>query len=61
MNPDSLSVIKNAIVEPALAAVELGKAVQFIRIGYFCKDKDSQPGKPVFNKTIGLKDGWAKE
>ena len=61
MNPDSLTVIKNAMVEPALADIEVGKAVQFIRIGYFCKDKDSQPGKPVFNKTIGLKDGWAKE
>ena len=61
MNKDSLTVINNAMVEPALADIEVGKAVQFIRIGYFCKDKDSKPGKPVFNKTIGLKDGWAKE
>jgi glutaminyl-tRNA synthetase len=61
MNKDSLTVIGNAMVEPALADIEVGKAVQFIRIGYFCKDKDSKPGKPVFNKTIGLKDGWAKE
>ena len=60
LNPDSLKVITNAYVEPALAEVPVGTTVQFIRIGYFCKDKDSQPGKPVFNRTITLKDGWAK-
>jgi glutaminyl-tRNA synthetase len=60
INPDSLQIVTDAIVEPALAELEVGKTAQFIRIGYFCKDKDSKPGKPVFNRTIGLKDGWAK-
>ncbi len=60
LNPNSLEVIENAYVEPALAEVPVGTTVQFIRIGYFCKDKDSQPEKPVFNRTITLKDGWAK-
>jgi len=61
INPDSLEVLKDCIVEPALAEVKVGVPMQFLRMGYFCKDKDSAPGRLVFNRTISLKDGWAKE
>ncbi|MDD3000924.1 MAG: glutamine--tRNA ligase/YqeY domain fusion protein, partial [Candidatus Riflebacteria bacterium] len=60
INQNSLQIVTDAVVEPALAELEVGKTAQFIRIGYFCKDKDSKQGKPVFNRTISLKDGWAK-
>ncbi len=59
LNPDSLRV-SQGLLEPALAEIEPGKTVQFERLGYFCKDKDSQPGKPVFNRTATLRDSWAK-
>jgi glutaminyl-tRNA synthetase len=55
------SVLKEARVEPALADAKIGEAVQFERNGYFCADPDSKPGKPVLNRTIGLRDTWAKE
>ncbi len=61
ISPDSLEVLKDCIVEPALAEVKAGVPMQFLRMGYFCKDKDSAPGRLVFNRTISLKDGWAKE
>ncbi len=61
INPESLEVLTDAIVEPALAEVATGVPMQFLRMGYFCKDKDSAPGRLVFNRTISLKDGWAKE
>ncbi|MDD3146580.1 MAG: glutamine--tRNA ligase/YqeY domain fusion protein [Candidatus Riflebacteria bacterium] len=61
INPDSLEVLRDCFVEPALAEVAAGVPLQFLRMGYFCKDKDSAPGKLVFNRTIALKDGWAKE
>jgi len=61
INPESLEVLKDCIVEPALAEVKVGVPMQFLRMGYFCKDKDSAPGRLVFNRTISLKDGWAKE
>lgn len=61
INPDSLEVLKDCVVEPALAEVKTGVPMQFLRMGYFCKDKDSTPGRLVFNRTISLKDGWAKE
>ncbi len=61
INPDSLEVLKDCVVEPALAEVKTGVPMQFLRMGYFCKDKDSAPGRLVFNRTISLKDGWAKE
>ncbi|HPW58489.1 MAG TPA: glutamine--tRNA ligase/YqeY domain fusion protein [Candidatus Rifleibacterium sp.] len=61
INPDSLEVLKDCIVEPALAEVKVGVPMQFLRMGYFCKDKDSAPDRLVFNRTISLKDGWAKE
>ena len=60
MNPDSLKVVQ-AKLEPNLKDVEPGFKCQFERQGYFCADaKDSKPGKPVFNRTVTLKDAWAK-
>ena len=60
LNPASLEVIPDAKVEPAAAAVAAGTRFQFERIGYFCVDPESTPGKPVFNRTVTLKDSWAK-
>lgn len=59
LNPDSLKVTE-ALAEPALLEDTSGIAVQFERLGYFVKDPDSVPGKPVFNKTVGLKDPFKK-
>ena len=61
INPDSLEVIKTAFVEPSLANAANGTNYQFIRKGYFCLDKESSSGKLVFNRTVSLKDAWAKE
>ena len=61
INPNSLQVIANAMVEPSLKNATLQSRYQFIRKGYFCLDKDSTAGKPVFNRTATLKDAWAKE
>lgn len=61
VNPDSLQIITNALLEPSLKNAETGQKFQFIRKGYFCVDKDSTTEKPVFNQTVGLKDSWAKE
>jgi glutaminyl-tRNA synthetase len=60
INQDSLEVLSDCMLEPALANVELGKAVQFERQGYFAIDPDSKPGALVFNRTIGLRDSWGK-
>ncbi len=60
LNPDSLEVVADARVEPALAATAAGAAVQFERQGYFCPDPDATPERPVFNRTVGLRDTWAK-
>ena len=61
LNPDSLKVIM-ACAEPSLAEAAPGEKFQFERIGYFCADsRDSKPGKPVFNRTVTLKDSWTKE
>jgi glutaminyl-tRNA synthetase len=60
LNPNSLEVLADARVEPALATLKPGEAVQFERQGYFCLDPDSKPGKLVFNRTVGLRDTWAK-
>lgn len=59
LNPGSLEVVE-ALVEPALAAGNDPAPLQFERVGYFCRDRDSSPGKPVFNRTVGLRDSWAK-
>jgi glutaminyl-tRNA synthetase len=60
LNPQSLEVLAEARVEPALAGDNSGEAVQFERQGYFCRDRDSKPGRLVFNRTVGLRDTWAK-
>jgi glutaminyl-tRNA synthetase len=60
LNPQSLEVLSDAKLEPALIADNSDAPVQFERQGYFVRDKDSQPGKPVFNRTVGLRDTWAK-
>jgi len=60
MNPDSLKLLNNCKVEPMLATVKSGDKFQFQRIGYFCVDPDSATNKPVFNRTVSLKDNWAK-
>ena len=61
LNPTSLELLGQARLEPALADAKLEQPVQFERQGYFCLDRDSKPGKPVFSRTIGLRDTWAKE
>lgn len=61
LNPDSLTVIHTAQLEPALCEATLEDRFQFLRLGYFCLDKDAKPGSLIFNKTVGLKDSWAKE
>ncbi len=59
LNPSSLEVVR-AIVEPSLADAKVGDKVQFERLGYFCVDRDTKPGALVFNRTVTLKDAWAK-
>lgn len=62
INPDSLEIVKTCMVEPALAEVKAGTSVQFERLGYYCADtKDHVHSAPVFNRTVTLKDAWAKE
>ena len=61
INKDSLTVVPHAYAEPALLQDSMGIGFQFLRKGYFCVDKDSTPSKLVFNRTVGLKDTWAKE
>lgn len=60
INPDSLKVVPNAFTEPSVALAGPDDCLQFIRKGYFCLDKDSTPGNLIFNRTVTLKDGWAK-
>lgn len=60
INPESL-VVKTAYIEPSLADSKALDHFQFLRLGYFCTDRDSTPEQPIFNKTVGLKDSWAKE
>ena len=59
LNPASLEVIPEALVEPSLAALPVGERVQFERLGYFCVDKDSTPQKRVFNRAVALMVSWA--
>ena len=61
LNPDSLKVLDNCYVEPFAVDNESARYLQFQRIGYFVKDKDSTAEHPVFNKTVGLKDNWNKQ
>jgi glutaminyl-tRNA synthetase len=60
LNPNSLEVIANAKLEPSLANAAPGSRYQFERLGYFCVDTDSTARRPVFNRTVALKDSWAK-
>ena len=60
LNQDSLDVLENAKLEPNLAGLETGTTVQFERLGYFCVDSDSEEDKLVFNRTVPLRDSWAK-
>ncbi|MCR9011781.1 glutamine--tRNA ligase/YqeY domain fusion protein [Gabonibacter chumensis] len=61
LNENSLKVLTRCKLEPSLKEVKEGDRFQFQRLGYFCVDKDSRPGKLVFNRTVGLKDTWAKQ
>ncbi len=60
LNPASIEVIADALLEPALLDAPAGAPVQFERLGYFAPDPASTPDKPVFNRTVGLRDSWAK-
>jgi glutaminyl-tRNA synthetase len=60
LSPASEEVLKDCLVEQALAEVPVGETVQFERLGYFCPDTDSAPGRLVFNRTLTLRDTWAK-
>ena len=60
LNPDSLEINTHALVEPSLANAEPGERYQFERLGYFCVDPDSTPDNLVFNRTVTLRDSWAK-
>ena len=60
LNPQALTVITGAKVEPSVVSAGAGSRFQFERQGYFCVDPDSRPGTPVFNRTVTLKDSWAK-
>jgi glutaminyl-tRNA synthetase len=60
LDPNSLEVIANAKLEPSLANAPIEGRYQFERLGYFCVDPDSKPGHLVFNRTVALKDTWAK-
>jgi glutaminyl-tRNA synthetase len=60
LNPNSLEVLSDCYVEPGLKDAVPGERFQFLRLGYFCVDPDSSDGLPVFNRTVSLKDTWAK-
>jgi glutaminyl-tRNA synthetase len=60
LDPDSETVLQKCLLEPALAELPVGETVQFERLGYFCPDSDSTPERLVFNRTLGLRDTWAK-
>ncbi|MCU0322837.1 MAG: glutamine--tRNA ligase, partial [Chitinophagaceae bacterium] len=61
INVDSLKIIPQVFAEPALAETNFENRYQFLRKGYFCLDKESTTDKMVFNRTVTLKDTWAKE
>jgi glutaminyl-tRNA synthetase len=60
INPASLEVAREARLEPSLGSAVPGERFQFERLGYFCVDPDSAPGRLVFNRTVSLKDAWAR-
>jgi glutaminyl-tRNA synthetase len=62
LNPSSMEILDHARIEPSLSAAKPEDVFQFERQGYFCVDsKDSAPGKPVFNRTVTLRDSWGKK
>jgi glutaminyl-tRNA synthetase len=61
LNPNSLEVLRDAVLEESLAQAKHGERFQFERLGYFCVDQESRPGAVVFNRSVTLKDTWAKE
>ena len=60
LNPSSLEVLTESLIEPALTFAKPGEPVQFERQGYFCRDPESETGRPAFNRTVGLRDSWTK-
>ncbi|HEX5216651.1 MAG TPA: glutamine--tRNA ligase/YqeY domain fusion protein [Vicinamibacterales bacterium] len=60
INPNALEIVSGAKLEPSLGRARAGDRFQFERLGYFCADPDSMPGAPVFNRTVTLKDAWAR-
>jgi glutaminyl-tRNA synthetase len=60
LDPESEKILPQAWIEPAAAETPTGETVQFERLGYFCADPDSKPGQPVFDRTVTLKDSWAR-
>jgi glutaminyl-tRNA synthetase len=60
INSNSETVLTECLAEPTLTELPVGKTVQFERLGYFCPDPDSKAGRLVLNRTLGLKDSWAK-
>ena len=60
LNPNSVEILTGARLEPSLGDAKTGEAIQFERQGYFAVDPDAAPAKPVFNRTIGLRDSYAK-
>ena len=60
INPDSLKILSNCPIESSLATAQSGDTFQFERVGYFCKDPDSTPEQPIFNRAVTLRDSWAK-
>ena len=61
LDPASERILSDCRVEPAVAETEVGQTIQFERLGYFCLDPDSSAGHPVFDRTLTLKDTWARE
>lgn len=61
INNDSLKIIKNAMIEPSLSEARKEDYFQFVRMGYFCLDTESSADKIKFNRTVTLKDNWAKK
>lgn len=61
LNPNSIQILTSCKLEPSLAGVKVGERFQFLRQGYFVVDPDSAPGKIIFNRTVGLRDSWAKK
>jgi len=60
VNPESLTILTRAMLEPSLAEAVMGSRFQFLRHGYFYMDTDARPGAPVFNRIVSLRDSWAK-